>query len=140
MSTSPNFSAIVKGSVLAVLSFTQIFIFCDTSEQVTSRFIEIDVYVICDWYKYDRDTCRLFPIIIANSQQPVILKGYGNILCTRETFKKVGIWKYFILYLGRKKDQVNSNDSYVIQKGCKRRIFLLHTSSPFCGQLLSKIL
>lgn len=44
-----------------------------------------------DWYLFPVEIKRVLPIIIASAQQPVTLECFGNIACTREVFKNVGI-------------------------------------------------
>lgn len=78
-------------SLLTFWSFVQIYVFCDSSAYVTRHFREIDIYNECEWYAFPASVRRSMPIIIVNAQEAVILKGFGNILCTRETFKRV-IW------------------------------------------------
>lgn len=75
--------------LLTFWSFVQIFVFCDMSEYVTSHFNEIDFYNKCDWYSFPTVIRHLMPTLIVNTQQPVVVKGFGNISCTRETFKRV---------------------------------------------------
>lgn len=43
----------------------------------------------CDWYLFSIKFQRMLLMILTNSQQPVVIRGYGNIECTRDTFKKV---------------------------------------------------
>lgn len=43
----------------------------------------------CDWYLYSMEMQKMYSIFLKNSQQPAIICGYANILCTREVFKKV---------------------------------------------------
>lgn len=74
--------------LLAWWSFVQIFVFCDSSEHVTIKFDEIDIYQ-SNWYAFPARVRRALPIVILNTQEPVVLKGFGNIICTRETFQKV---------------------------------------------------
>lgn len=43
----------------------------------------------CDWDQFPSDIQRMLRIIMINAQRPVFFQGFGNILCTRDTFKKV---------------------------------------------------
>lgn len=88
-----NISEIVRLFWMMFWSFMQIFIICDASEYVTDHFERIDLYNQCNWYEYPANIRRIMPIVIANTQRPVVISAYGNILCTRETFKRVkDIW------------------------------------------------
>lgn len=62
---------------------------CNSGDSVVSRYQGIDVYNLCDWYRYPDKARRLLPIIIMNSQPKVSIQAYGNIHCSRETFKMV---------------------------------------------------
>lgn len=42
-----------------------------------------------NWYLYPLDVKRMLPMITVNSQKLVVVKCFGNISCSRETFKKV---------------------------------------------------
>lgn len=82
------------------MSFTQVFVICESSQIVGDRFNEIDFYSQCDWYKYPNHIQRLLPVLIINTtQQPIYIKGFGNFLCNRETFRSVvnGGFSYFTL-------------------------------------------
>lgn len=69
------------------------FILCETGEIVAGRFDEIDLYEECDWYIFPCQIQRLLPIIIINMRRTVAIQAFGNILCARETFKKVMLTK-----------------------------------------------
>lgn len=86
---TPNPIALVKISILLFWSVVEIFVFCETSERLTIEFDEIDFYNEWDWYLFPNEVRRILPTIIINVQEPVALQGYGNITCTRETFKRV---------------------------------------------------
>lgn len=89
---TPNPIALVKISILLFWSVVEIFVFCETSERLTIEFDEIDFYNEWDWYLFPNEVRRILPTIIINVQEPVALQGYGNITCTRETFKRVIFW------------------------------------------------
>lgn len=96
-------SEIGKLCVLIFWTFLQIFIFCDTSEYVSSHFRELDMYYLCDWYAFPPVVQRMMPIIIVNTNKRVVINSYGNVLCTRQTFQNVrkriflqNVRKYFV--------------------------------------------
>lgn len=63
---------------------------CNLGEMLTKHFEMFDDALgQCDWYLFSIEIQRMLVIIMSNSQRPAILTGYGNIQCTRETFKKV---------------------------------------------------
>lgn len=42
-----------------------------------------------DWAEFPLDVQRMIPIIINNTQMPVIISGFANVEYTRETFDAV---------------------------------------------------
>lgn len=85
----PNLMVLLRLFILTFWSFAQVFVFCDSSERLTSGFEEIDIHYLCDWYLFPIRFRRMLPTIITSTQKPVILEGFGNVMCTRELFKKV---------------------------------------------------
>lgn len=59
------------------------------ADNVTEQYERTNVYEICEWYNFSNEAKRLLPIIIHNTQATVVVSGFGNIVCTREQFKKV---------------------------------------------------
>lgn len=82
---------------LAIWSFITIYFYCELGEQVNSAFERFDkVLYSCDWYLFPMELQRMLPTFIAYVQQPVIIRGYGNTLCTRFAFNNVDnfwFWK-----------------------------------------------
>lgn len=48
-----------------------------------------DALCECDWYLFPMEMQQIFITVMAGTQQPTIVQGFGNVLCTRETFSKV---------------------------------------------------
>lgn len=70
--------------------FAYLYMFCELGEKVSKQFEMFDDALSqCNWYAFPLKIQRILIIFMANSQDPAFLRGYGNILCTRETFKKV---------------------------------------------------
>lgn len=79
-----------RALTLAFWSFAQIFLFCEASQIVSNCFDDVDFYNQCDWYRFSPRVQLAIPMIIVNTtQHSVVIKAFGNILCTRETFKRV---------------------------------------------------
>lgn len=73
-------------------AFVMIFIFCGQSEQMINEFDAFNQKLgQCTWYLLPPKMQQMYLIFISNTQQPKIIRGYGNILCTHDTFKKVTI-------------------------------------------------
>lgn len=69
-----------------------IFFFCYFGESINSQFDELnDVIYQSDWYTHQLDIQRIIPTILIATQHPPVLKGFGNLVCTRESFKKVDL-------------------------------------------------
>lgn len=67
-----------------------VFIICEFGGMMTDRFEAFNHNLCqCKWYLYTAELQRLYLLFVVNTQHPVIIRGYGNIICTRETFKKV---------------------------------------------------
>lgn len=62
---------------------------------VTQKFFEVNHgFFECDWHSFPIEIQRNYlPIILMNTQQTTILRGFGNIPISRETFKKVSVFK-----------------------------------------------
>lgn len=70
--------------------FALIFFFCYFGEMINGEFAELyDVITQSNWYLYDIEIQRMIPIILAGTQNPPVLKGFGNVMCTRDSFQKV---------------------------------------------------
>lgn len=87
---SSNPIELISPLVLILWSIVALFRFCEVGERVTNQFNvynkELDR---CKWYKYPIEIQRIFATAVLNSQQPVIIRGYGNTLCTRDAFRQV---------------------------------------------------
>lgn len=71
-------------------AFGATFISCELGQRTNNGYCDIDAIMgQFDWYLYPNEIQRILPAIIANSQQPVYIKCFGSISCSRETFKKV---------------------------------------------------
>ena len=82
-------SMIGQGSLM-IWSFLQMFILCQFGEMVNSSFADLnDEFYQLDWYSFPSEFQRMLPTLLMNAQQEVVIKGFLNVLCTRETFKKV---------------------------------------------------
>lgn len=67
-----------------------IFFFCILGEMVTNQFEMFnDELSQCNWYVLPFELQKIMIIVIVNAQRETVIRGFGNILCTRQTFKKV---------------------------------------------------
>lgn len=64
--------------------------YCDFGEKITTQFQEFNNELNkSNWFEFPIDYQRMYVIVLANAQQMVIVKGFGNIPCTREAMKNV---------------------------------------------------
>lgn len=71
-------------------SLCSVFLVCELSERLTIRCESLeDAFYGWPWYSFSNDMQKWFVIVIANAQQTPIIKGFGNVPCTRESFKSV---------------------------------------------------
>lgn len=71
-------------------AFGSIFIFCEHGELVNNGFNEFNEELCqCDWYLFSIEMQRNLIIFNEYTQQPAIIRGFANTVCTREAFKKV---------------------------------------------------
>lgn len=77
--------------VIAVCwTFFIIAILCELGERVTQQFNAFNEQVIqCEWHLFSLDLQRMLLIFMCDSQQPAFVRGFANIVCTRDSFKKV---------------------------------------------------
>lgn len=103
LSQNANRMELARISNLLLWSFILVFITCEFSEMVTERFECFnDAIDQCDWYLFPHDIQRMFLIVLANTQQSIFLQSFGNIPCSRDSFKRV-FYRYMIeLFLNGK--------------------------------------
>lgn len=76
--------------VLMFWAFGVIGVYCCCGDMVTNGFeIISDELSQSKWYFFSLEMQKMLIIFSANTQQPAIIRGYGNITCSRETFKNV---------------------------------------------------
>lgn len=78
--------------LLTLLGFSFIInlIFCESGQMVGIQFEMFnDALNQCNWWSFPVEMQQMLIVVMANSQYLTLIRGYGNVLCTRETFKKV---------------------------------------------------
>ena len=67
---------------------------CELGNLVTNQYeLFNDELCQCKWYSSSHEIQNMLIILMANGQQTTYIEGFGNILCTREAFKKVKVGK-----------------------------------------------
>lgn len=75
--------------ILTVSAITNV-MFCEAGHMVGNRCVGFsDAIGQCKWYLFPIKIQQMLIIVMANSQNSTPIHGFGNILCSRETFKKV---------------------------------------------------
>lgn len=76
---------------LQLWSLLQIFIACALGEMIKNQFetFNDELNQCINWYALPIELQKLLVIVLANAQRETAIRGFGNIFCTRTTFKKV---------------------------------------------------
>lgn len=79
-------------------TFTTIFAFCEFGERVTHQFnLFNEKFCHCDWYLLPIEIQRMYLIVLVGVQDPVMIRGFANTLCSRDAFKKVISFSFWCL-------------------------------------------
>lgn len=90
----------IRHIFLIFWSFFSIAQFCDLGEDVSNKFDELnDVLYQSEWYTFSIGVQQTLPIILMATQQQVVPRGFGNLICFRQSFNKVKICLVYIFYL-----------------------------------------
>lgn len=80
----------MKQFVAIIWSFGQIFLSCELGERVSNQFYALnDALYQSDWYLFPDELQRMLPTLLMATQRQVVPRGFGNLLCIRESFQKV---------------------------------------------------
>lgn len=87
---NPNPVEWLNQIIFVLCSFVLIYLLCELGQKVTDRFgvFHTELYQ-CHWYCFSIEIQRMLAIFLLDTQQPVFIHSSGDILCTREVFKKV---------------------------------------------------
>ena len=81
-------------------SFAFMYLFCEFGERVSNGFDELnDAIYQSDWYTLPLHIKRMLPTVILAAQQPIGIRIFGSIRCSRETFKKVKVFLFSVKYV-----------------------------------------
>lgn len=79
----------VESIIMMFWSFMQMFVICNFGGHVNSGFEEISGTLYeCDWYTFPHKFQKDITMIMQVTQKPV-LRGSGNLPCSREGFSEV---------------------------------------------------
>lgn len=86
--------------------FLYVFVLCELGQRITNRFEQLDdSFGQCNWYLFPIEMKKMFVITTAISQQPIFIRGYGNVFCSCETLKRVSLILNFLLGLFKLKHE-----------------------------------
>lgn len=67
-----------------------IFIICEFGERARNGFEELyNIVCMSNWYLFSIDIQQALSVVMVASQRPVVIRGFGNIQCTRHNFNGV---------------------------------------------------
>lgn len=73
-----------------ICSLATNFMICEVGQQLTSQFSKFNETLCrCKWYSFPIELQQMLVIVMSNTQQLAFMQSYGNIPCTRESFKVV---------------------------------------------------
>lgn len=69
---------------------TYIAVLCMFGNETTTRFDEIyESFCQCPWNEFPLELQKLLPMVLLIAKEPIYLKGYMSVKCTREFMKTV---------------------------------------------------
>ena len=87
---SVNLIELIRPLFQAFWSFVLLFLICEFGQMITNRFDQLNEAIDdCDWSSFPKEIQKILPIIIQNTQRPVVLRTFENASCSRETFRRV---------------------------------------------------
>lgn len=129
---SSNLSELISPLVLAAWSFGSVFLFCEFGIKVTNAFEEFgDELYQCKWYSFSTETQQMMVTFLAETQDPAFVRGYCNIVCLRDSFKKARSTVFFFtLYRSKGDLKLTKIQSFhsVLDNSCG--FFLFYDTSP----------
>lgn len=89
-SNTRNYMDMIRDTCLMFWSFAAVYFFCHFGENVTTNFETLeDTFFECNWYLFPIKLQKSYLITAIAVQQPISIRGIGNVLCTRQSFKEV---------------------------------------------------
>lgn len=94
--TNPIFLA--TEGCLVFWSFVVVLLFCVSGEMVTYQFnMYNEVLNKVNWYTFPVEMQQMLVIFMSITQSSTFIRGYGNIVCTRDSFKQVSALVLFTI-------------------------------------------
>lgn len=81
---------VITSLIILIWALLFALFWCECGTIVTTQFAMFDHELWqCKWYLFPKEMQQMLSFVISNTQDPVTLLSYGNIECTRDTFKRV---------------------------------------------------
>lgn len=78
------------GLLILMWAYGALFLVCEPGQRVTNQFeMFSEELQRCDWDELPIEMRRMYLIFLSDTQQPVNIACFFNVICSRETFKKV---------------------------------------------------
>lgn len=85
-----NVIELITAGTHAFWSISFNFLICELGERITSKYEGFgEELLACEWYLLPTEVQRIYLIFLLDTQKPVHVRTYGNILYARDTCKKV---------------------------------------------------
>lgn len=93
-----NLAELASTLTILIEILVVVFVICEIGESVTIQFETFEMELSqCEWFLLPIKMQRMYLIFVAHTQQEQNIHGYGNITCSRETFKKVSFsWNMYL--------------------------------------------
>lgn len=90
-------SVLLNATLNGIIGLTLVFIACEIGQKMNDSYDEVSSTVDhFAWYLFPIKIQQMYPMIIVNAQEPIILECFGSIACSREVFKNVTKYKQIL--------------------------------------------
>lgn len=81
---------LIEAIFFAFCAIALVLVVCELGQRFSNAFQEFDLVINqLEWYSYPLIVQRMFPTLLINAHDPIVIKCFGSILCERDTFKRV---------------------------------------------------
>lgn len=109
---------LIRPIILIFWSFGAIVFWSETGQMMSNNLEEMkDILWQSEWYSFPIEIQRMLPMAVANTQRPILVHGFGNLLFHRQSIKQVSAITMFTIVRNKKHQilHVISGDQYRIQ-------------------------
>lgn len=127
----------VKLQLIYVIMIQVIYLVCILGQRMTDQFDEFnDELHQCNWFTFPMGMQKMYAIFVHNAQQQMGLQGYGNLLCSRDTMKRViaSDIEYVLRYVRYK---YNAFSFHLLDT--ERKLLIFYDTSPIHLSFVRKL-